>query len=97
MCINIIQISNIIFFQPDCDIRLSGHVSWVGRSSIEITVWLEQELSGSWHMLTRAVFLMAAREPTGHGPAIVNTLLPVTEKEKERYEKGESKSHYFNQ
>jgi hypothetical protein len=42
-------------------------------------------------MLTRAVFLMAAREPTGHGPAIVNTLLPVTDKEKERYEKGESK------
>jgi hypothetical protein len=42
-------------------------------------------------MLTRAVFLMAAREPTGHGPAIVNTLLPATDKEKERYDKGESK------
>ena len=92
-----ISTKNMLFLQPDCDIRLSGHVSWVGRSSIEITVWLEQELSGTWHMLTRAVFLMAAREPTGHGPAIVNTLLPVTDKEKERYEKGESRLHDVKQ
>jgi len=33
---------------------------------------------------------MAAREPTGHGPAIVNALVPETPEEKERYDKGES-------
>ncbi|XP_065350566.1 acyl-coenzyme A thioesterase 9, mitochondrial-like [Cloeon dipterum] len=75
--------------KPDCDIRLSGHVSWVGRSSIEITVWLEQEHIGTWQRLTRATFLMAARDPTGHGPAIVNALEPVTPEEKARYNYGE--------
>jgi acyl-coenzyme A thioesterase 9 len=74
--------------QPDCDIRLSGHVSWVGVSSIETTVWLEQEQAGTWQQLTQAVFLMAARDPT-HAAAAVNQLTPVTDDEKRRYEQGE--------
>ncbi|KAF4522117.1 hypothetical protein B566_EDAN012743 [Ephemera danica] len=74
--------------KPDCDIRLSGLVSWVGRSSIETTVWLEQEQAGSWQRLTRAVFLMAARDPT-HAAAIVNSLVPETPEEKLRFERGE--------
>lgn len=45
----------------DADIRLSGHVSWVGKSSIEVVVWLEQKRVGKWRKLTRALFLMAAR------------------------------------
>jgi acyl-coenzyme A thioesterase 9 len=59
-------------------------------------VWLEQQLSGAWQRLTRAVFLMAARDPTGHGAAIVNALVPQTPEEKERYHKGESQCIYFN-
>ena len=45
--------------KPDADIRLSGHVSWVGKSSIECVVWMEQKLHGRWRKLTRALFLMA--------------------------------------
>jgi acyl-coenzyme A thioesterase 9 len=48
----------------DADIRLSGHVSWIGKSSLEVVVWMEQRRHGKWRKLTRALFLMAARDAT---------------------------------
>lgn len=63
------------------DIRLSGHVSWVGKSSMEIVVWLEQESEGKYNKITRALFLMAARNATNTGPAPVNQILPGNEEE----------------
>jgi len=65
----------------DADIRLSGHVSWVGKSSVEVVVWLEQRRVGKWRKLTRALFLMAARDPTNTRAAIVNPLKPRNEEE----------------
>lgn len=73
---------NIFFAQANSDIRLSGHVSSVGRSSIETTVWLEQEQQGQWMKLTSAVFLMAARNTDISGSAPVNKLVPSDEEEK---------------
>merc|ERR1719391_46297 len=32
----------------DSDIRMSGHVTWVGRSSAESTLFLEQQVEGVW-------------------------------------------------
>ncbi|CAG2053558.1 unnamed protein product [Timema podura] len=75
----------------DADIRLSGHVSWVGRSSIEVVVWLEQNLHGQWQKLTRALFLMAARNSTNTAAAIVNKLVPKGEKEIEIFAGGEDR------
>nr|CAD7432029.1 unnamed protein product [Timema monikensis] len=72
-------------------IRLSGHVSWVGRSSIEVVVWLEQNLHGQWQKLTRALFLMAARNSTNTAAAIVNKLVPKGEKEIEIFAGGEDR------
>lgn len=71
------------------DIRLSGHVSWVGKSSIEVVVWLEQKRVGKWRKLTRALFLMAARDPTNSRAAVVNSLLPRNEEETEILAGGE--------
>lgn len=65
----------------DQDIRLSGHVSWVGKSSVEVVVWLEQKRTGKWRKLTRALFLMAARDPTNSRAAVVNALEPRNEEE----------------
>lgn len=48
----------------DADLRLSGHVSWTGKSSLEVVVWMEQRRTGKWRKLTRALFLMAARDAT---------------------------------
>ena len=76
----------------DSDIRLSGHVSWVGRTSVECVVWLEQKAHGKWRKLTRALFLMAARNATNTEAAVVNPLVPETEEEKTIYAGGESES-----
>lgn len=75
----------------DADIRLSGHVSWVGKSSIEVVVWLEQKRVGKWRKLTRALFLMAARDPSNTRSAVVNPLQPRNEEEKEILAGGESR------
>lgn len=85
--------SNI--FQNDSDIRLSGHVSWVGRTSVEVVVWLEQKIQAKWRKLTRALFLMACRNATNTGAAIVNPLKPANEEEQRIYAGGESRSTIF--
>lgn len=73
----------------DLDIRLSGHVSWVGRSSIEVVVWLEQKCHGDWRKLTRALFLMASRNATNTKALAVNALQPATEEEQQIFAGGE--------
>lgn len=79
----------LFLVQPDADIRLSGHVSWVGTTSIEITVWLDQFIHGTWQRITSAVFLMASRNSTISGPAPVNPLQPETDSEKAIFDGGE--------
>ncbi|KAJ1523495.1 hypothetical protein ONE63_001347 [Megalurothrips usitatus] len=66
---------------PDADIRLSGHVSWVSKSTMETVVWLEQFQHGAWRKITRAIFLMAARNSTNTHSAPINSLTASTEEE----------------
>lgn len=75
----------------DADIRLSGHVSWVGSSSIEVVVWLEQKLNNKWTKITRALFLMAARDPTNTRSAAVNPLVPKNAEEMAIFAGGEQR------
>jgi acyl-coenzyme A thioesterase 9 len=63
---------------------------------MEITVWLEQFAHGQWVKMTRALFLMAARNSTNDSPALVNSLVPENDKEKEILLGGESKNMNFN-
>lgn len=79
----------------DSDIRLSGHVSWVGRSSVEVVVWLEQMHHGRWRKLTRALFLMASRNATNTKALAVNALQPATDEEKHIFEGGESEHTFW--
>lgn len=51
-------------------------------------MWLEQKSYGVWRRLTRALFLMAARDPTNTKAAYVNPLVPATEREKEIFAGG---------
>ncbi|KAF2895765.1 hypothetical protein ILUMI_10411 [Ignelater luminosus] len=80
--------------KPNEDIRLSGHVSWVGHSSIEVVVWLEQKSHGTWRRLTRALFLMAARDPTAEKSAPVNPLIATTDEEKQILAGGEARKQH---
>ncbi|XP_054746318.1 acyl-coenzyme A thioesterase 9, mitochondrial-like [Anastrepha obliqua] len=73
------------------DIRISGHMSWVGRSSMEIVVWLEQKHHDVYKKITRALFLMGARNATNTGPAPVNPIAPATEEEKQILSGGEER------
>jgi acyl-coenzyme A thioesterase 9 len=77
--------------KDNLDIRLSGHCSWVGRSSIEVVVWLEQKFHGKWRKLTRALFLMAARDSSNLKAAIVNPLVPANEEEQQILKGGENR------
>ncbi|KAH8232545.1 hypothetical protein KR032_009180, partial [Drosophila birchii] len=63
------------------DIRLSGHVSWVGTSSMEVVVWLEQVIDNKISLVTRARFLMGARNATNTAAAPVNPIEPANENE----------------
>lgn len=73
------------------DIRLSGHVSWVGKTSLEISVWLEQKDHEQFRLITQAVFLMAARNATNTKAAPINLLKPSNDYEQAVYNLGEER------
>lgn len=50
---------------------------------MEIVIWLEQFSHGTWHRITRALFVFAARDSRNAGPAIVNAIEPANEREKQ--------------
>ncbi|CAG7823644.1 unnamed protein product [Allacma fusca] len=75
------------------DIRLSGHVSWVGRSSLEISILVDQKNDkGSWKPITEALFVFVARDPMNQGAAFVNPLVGDTEEEKKFILEGEERN-----
>ena len=74
--------------QPDEDIRLSGKVTYVGTSSLETTVVLEQLEAGRWEPVTRAEMVMVARDPLNTGAAVVNPLVADTPEEQQMLKDG---------
>jgi len=75
--------------RSDCDIRMSGHVTYVGKTSAESTLHLEQLINGRWVKVTEATFVLVARDPLNRGAAFINPLEVVTDEEKEIFETGE--------
>ncbi|KAB7504898.1 Acyl-coenzyme A thioesterase 9, mitochondrial, partial [Armadillidium nasatum] len=78
-----------VALRADKDIMLEGSVSWVGKSSIETTLLIKQEQDGKWQQVTRAVFVMVARDPLNQGSAVINPLVCDTEEEKRIFHQGE--------
>ncbi|XP_002133302.3 acyl-coenzyme A thioesterase 9, mitochondrial-like isoform X1 [Drosophila pseudoobscura] len=64
--------------KADIDLMLSGHVSWTGTSSMEISINVRQQEQS----IAKGIFLMVARNATNTGPAPVNPLKPTMEQEK---------------
>uniref|UniRef100_A0A673HT97 Acyl-CoA thioesterase 9, tandem duplicate 2 n=1 Tax=Sinocyclocheilus rhinocerous TaxID=307959 RepID=A0A673HT97_9TELE len=54
-------LQNIIY--PDCDIKCTGHVTWVGKTSIEATMHMSQYQDGAYTDVLDATFVMVARDP----------------------------------
>jgi len=46
------------------DVRLSGFASFVGKSSMEVTLKVDQvNNNGTWEHVLHALFVLAARDP----------------------------------
>ncbi|XP_069687644.1 acyl-coenzyme A thioesterase 9, mitochondrial-like isoform X2 [Periplaneta americana] len=73
------------------DIYLSGHVSWVGKSSMEVSVWVEQVIANKLKKVMNASFLMAARNTTLTHSAFVNPLVAENDTEAAIIKGGESR------
>ncbi|XP_050426709.1 acyl-coenzyme A thioesterase 9, mitochondrial-like [Adelges cooleyi] len=68
---------------PDKDLILSGHVSYAGKTSMEITLWLDQLQDNKLQRVTNANFVFVARDPLNKSSVLVNELEPSGDDEKE--------------
>uniref|UniRef100_A0A8D0F9K2 Acyl-CoA thioesterase 9 n=1 Tax=Strix occidentalis caurina TaxID=311401 RepID=A0A8D0F9K2_STROC len=74
---------------PDCDIKFTGNVSWVGRTSMEVKMHMLQLHDGDYSPVLDATFVMVARDPENKRPAFVNPLVPESPEEEEIFKQGE--------
>ncbi|XP_054830289.1 acyl-coenzyme A thioesterase 9, mitochondrial isoform X2 [Eublepharis macularius] len=74
---------------PDCDIKFTGNVSWVGRTSMEVKMHMLQLQNGVYCPVLDATFVMVARDPENKRPAFVNPLIPEGPEEEKIFKEGE--------
>uniref|UniRef100_A0A7N8XLW3 Acyl-CoA thioesterase 9, tandem duplicate 1 n=1 Tax=Mastacembelus armatus TaxID=205130 RepID=A0A7N8XLW3_9TELE len=75
---------------PDCDIKFTGHVTWVGKTSIEAKMHMSQYCDGAYAPVLDATFVMVARDPENKRAAFVNPLKPVGPEEEKLFQEGEA-------
>ncbi|KAK7483194.1 hypothetical protein BaRGS_00025598 [Batillaria attramentaria] len=59
---------------PYQDLKMCGQVTWVGKSSMEVTMTVEQEVDERMQKMLTARFVMVARNPVTKKAAAVNPL-----------------------
>ncbi|XP_004410088.1 PREDICTED: acyl-coenzyme A thioesterase 9, mitochondrial isoform X1 [Odobenus rosmarus divergens] len=74
---------------PEQDIKFSGHVSWVGKTSMEVKMQMFQLHGNEFCPVLDATFVMVARDSENKGPAFVNPLIPESPEEEELFRQGE--------
>lgn len=74
---------------PDRDIRFTGNVSWVGKTSMEVKMHMFQDHDGIFSPVLDATFVMVARDPENKRPAFVNPLIPEGPEEEQIFRQGE--------
>ena len=75
---------------PQQDLKMKGFVSWVGRTSLETTISIEQqEESGEWTKKAESIFIMAARSLSTGRSAVLNKMVPQGDDEVRYYKRGE--------
>ncbi|CAG0887800.1 unnamed protein product [Darwinula stevensoni] len=76
----------------DRDLRLSGHVSFVGKSSLEISLALHQfgEKPHPWNLITHAWFVMVLRHAVLDQAVPANPLKPASDLELKLYNQGKN-------
>ncbi|KAH8417472.1 hypothetical protein KR222_000675, partial [Zaprionus bogoriensis] len=86
-----VDFSNIDKLQINKDIELSGFVSWTGSTSLEATLYVRQCVDNNYLNVTKALFLMVARNATNTGSAPVNKLQPADEQEQRFWEEAKAR------
>ena len=71
------------------DIKLKGFVSWAGKTSLEITIFIDQQQGGAWKRLAEATFVMVARSLKDGSATVVNKMELLNDEEKEYFNRGE--------
>ncbi|XP_069495410.1 acyl-coenzyme A thioesterase 9, mitochondrial isoform X2 [Ambystoma mexicanum] len=74
---------------PDCDIKFTGNVTWVGKSSMEVKMHMLQLHDGVYCPVLDASFVMVARDPENKRAAFVNPMLPEGPEEEQLFSQGE--------
>ena len=73
----------------ESDLHLSGFVSWVGKSSMEVTMNVDQENKDhGLNRLCTARFVMVAIDAVTKAPTAVTPIEPANEQEKEYFKRG---------
>ncbi|XP_077229544.1 acyl-coenzyme A thioesterase 2, chloroplastic-like [Tasmannia lanceolata] len=92
------SVDKMVLVKPlsvDTDLKVSGSVTWVGRSSIEIQMEITQSRGDcsnpSNSIALTAYFTFVACDSKTLKPVPVNRLLPETDQEKLRLEEGEAR------
>ncbi|XP_051869450.1 acyl-coenzyme A thioesterase 9, mitochondrial-like isoform X2 [Pristis pectinata] len=80
-------VKNIIL--PDCDLKFSGHVTWVGKSSMEVQMHVSQYQNGTFNPVLQATFVMVARDPSNKSAALINPLKPEGPEEENLFRQGD--------
>ncbi|TMS01580.1 Acyl-coenzyme A thioesterase 9, mitochondrial [Larimichthys crocea] len=75
---------------PDCDIKFTGHVTWVGKTSIEAKMHMSQYCNGAYAPVLDATFVMVARDPENKRAAFVNPLKPEGPEDEKLFQEGEA-------
>ncbi|ODM93190.1 Acyl-coenzyme A thioesterase 9, mitochondrial [Orchesella cincta] len=74
------------------DVRLSGHVTYAGNTSLEVCMVIDQkDDEGVYRKCLEAIFLMVARDRMHRGSARVNPLAAETPEEREFISKGKAR------
>uniref|UniRef100_A0A023G8K4 Putative acyl-coa thioesterase n=1 Tax=Amblyomma triste TaxID=251400 RepID=A0A023G8K4_AMBTT len=74
--------------KPQHDLKLRGHISWVGKTSMEVTMELLALLPGQAKHLVNAKFVMVAMRANSSITVAVNKLLPRNEEEQAIFNEG---------
>ncbi|ELT98028.1 hypothetical protein CAPTEDRAFT_123067 [Capitella teleta] len=71
---------------PSQDITICGHVTWVGSTSVEVSMHVEQVQNGAIIPAVAAKFVMVARDPQKNRKAFVCPLEMHTDEEKSLFD-----------
>lgn len=74
---------------PEQDIKLSGHVSWVGKTSMEVKMQMFQLHGSEFSPVLEATFVMVARDSENKRSAFVNPLILEGPEEEALFRQGE--------